>query len=216
LRIINCTDKLNEFNVVVKADVQGSLTSVIQSLKSLDTDEVATRVVGSGVGVINENDVHLASTSNAILYGFNTTLPSNIKRLASRDHVPIRLYSVIYELLDDVKIELEKHLAPEIIVNELGELLVKGIFKTSRTETICGGEVIKGKMALPAIARVRRAKEVIAEEIEVAGLKRGPQDVKEVLKGELCGINLKTTSKLNIAEGDRIELFTRETKTRTL
>jgi translation initiation factor IF-2 len=216
LRIINRTDKLNELNVVVKADVQGSLTSVIQSLKALDTDEVATRVVGSGVGVINESDIHLASTSNAILYGFHTTLPSNIKRLASRDDVPIRLYSVIYELLDDVKIELEKLLAPEIIENELGELLVKGVFKTSRTETICGGEVIKGKMALPALARVRRAKEILAEDIEIVGLKRGPQDVKEVIKGELCGINLKTASKLNIIEGDRIELFTRETKTRTL
>jgi translation initiation factor IF-2 len=216
LRIINRTDKLNELNIVVKADVQGSLTSVIQSLKTLDTDEVASRVVGSGVGVINESDIHLASTSGAILYGFHTTLPSNIKRLASRDHVPIRLYSVIYELLDDVKAELEKLLAPAIIENELGELLVKGIFKTSRSETICGGEVLKGKMALPALARVKHDKEIIMDNVEVVGLKRGPQDVKEVIKGELCGINLKTASKLNLVEGDRIELFTRETTTRTL
>ena len=216
LRIINRTDKLNELNVVVKADVQGSLTSVIQSLKALDTEEVATRVVGSGVGVINENDIHLASTSSAIIYGFHTTLPSNIKRLALRDHVPIRLYSVIYELLDDVKMELEKLLAPEIIENELGELLVKGIFRSSRSETICGGEVTKGKMVLPALARVKRGKEILMENIEVAGLKQGPQDVREVVKGELCGLDLKTATKLNIAEGDRIELFTRETKTRTL
>jgi translation initiation factor IF-2 len=216
LRIINRTDKLNELNIVVKTDVQGSLISVVQSLKTLDTDEVASRVVGSGIGVINESDIHLASTSGAIIYGFHTNLPSDIKRLALRDRVPIRLYSVIYELLDDVKVELEKLLAPEIIEKQLGELLVKGIFKTTRTETICGGEVLKGKMALPALARARHDKEIIADNIEIVGLKRGPQDVKEVIKGELCGINLKTTNKLNIAEGDRIELFTRETKTRTL
>lgn len=216
LRIINQSKQLNEFNIVVKADVQGSLTSVIDSLKSLNTEEVATRVVGSGVGVISESDIHLASTTGAIIYGFHTSLPAHIRQLAARDRVSVRLFNVIYELLDDIKNELEKLLVPEIVEEEKAQLLVKGIFKTTRTETICGGEVQKGKITLPTLARVYRGKEVIADNLEVVGLKRGPQDVKEVLSGELCGLDIKSSNKLNLVEGDKVQLFTRQTKTRTL
>jgi len=128
----------------------------------------------------------------------------------------IRLYSVIYELIDDVKKELEIRLAPEVIEDELGRLIVKGVFKTSKTEVIAGGEVSKGKLAVPALARVYRYKELIADNLEVTNLKSGPTDVKEVQEGKMCGISLKTDEKLNLAENDRIELFTRQTKTRTL
>src|SRR5690606_23842564 len=119
---------------------------VIDSLKTLDNEEVAIRIVGSGVGAINENDIRLASAGNAIIYGFHIDLPAGVKQLASRDKVSIRLFKVIYELLDDAKEELSNLLAPEIIETELGSLIVKGIFKTSKTEVICGGEVIKGKL----------------------------------------------------------------------
>jgi translation initiation factor IF-2 len=216
LRIISRTHELTELNVVVKADVQGSLTSVIDSIKSLDTNEVAVRVVSSGVGVINENDVHTASSAGAIIYGFNVTLPTSIKNLAGRDKVSVRLYSIIYELIDDVRQELEARLSPEIVEEKLGELSVKGIFKITKTEVICGGEVIKGKLSIPALARVYRSKELLVDNIEVTNLKRGPQDVKEVLEGEMCGMSLKTDKRLEVQENDRIELFTRETKTRTL
>jgi translation initiation factor IF-2 len=216
LRIISQTNQINELNVVVKADVQGSLTSVIDSLKTLNTEEVAVRIVSSGVGVIGENDVHTAATAGAILYGFNVSLPTSIKRLASRDQVSVRLYNIIYELLDDVKIELESRLAPEVIEETLGELTVKGIFKTTKTEVICGGEVTSGRLSLPALARLRRGKEIIAEELEVTNLKRGPQDVKEVLEGEMCGLSFKSAKRVDIQENDRIEFFIRETKTRTL
>lgn len=215
LRIINRSNELQELNVIVKADVQGSLTSVIDSLKSLDTDEVAIRVVGSGVGAVNENDVHLAATSQAIIYGFNVTIASNIKQLAARDGVRVNLYKVIYELIDDAKEALSTMLNPEIIETELGRLLVKGIFKTTKTEVICGGEVTKGKLELPALAKVYRDKTLLAE-VEVTNLKRGPQDAKEVVEGELCGLSLATTSRLAIEEGDRIELFRRETVARKL
>ncbi|MEK7096097.1 MAG: translation initiation factor IF-2, partial [Patescibacteria group bacterium] len=144
LRIISRVSKLNELNIIVKADVQGSLTSVVDSLRGLGTEEVAVRLVSSGVGVISENDVHNAATSGAIIYGFHTSLPASLKQLAARDHVSIRLYSVIYELIDDVKKELETLLVPEVIETSLGELIVKGIFKITKTEVICGGEVTKG------------------------------------------------------------------------
>ncbi len=215
IRIINRTNELNELNIVVKADVQGSLTSVIDSLKALDTDEVAVKVVGSGVGAINENDIHLAHSSQAILYGFNVSMPPNIKQRASRDRVSVRMYKVIYELIDDVKEELTKLLPPEIVETELGRLIVKGIFKTTKTEVICGGEVTKGKLVVPALAKITRGDEVIAE-VEITQLKRGPQDAKDLLEGEMGGLSLKTTGKLDLQLEDRIEAFTRETVARSL
>lgn len=215
IRIIDRSNKIEELTVIVKADVQGSLTSVIDSLKTLDTDEVAIRIVGSGVGAISENDIHMAHTSNAIIYGFNVSLSPSVKQLASRDKVSVRLYRVIYELLDDAKQELSQLLKPEVVETDLGRLVVKGIFKTTKTEVICGGEVTKGKLAIPAFARVMRGKDQLAE-VTVTNLKRGPQDVKEVQEGEMCGMSLQTTAKLDLQEGDHVELFTRQTVTRTL
>lgn len=215
IRIINRANKINELNIIIKADVQGSLTSVIDSLKTLDTDEVAIRLVGSGVGVITEKDAHLAATTAAIIYGFNVQAPASIKQLASRDRVPIRLFNIIYELIDDAKAELTKLLPPEIIRTDLGRLIVRGIFKITKTDVICGGEVTKGKLAAPALATVKRADEVIAE-VEITGLKRGPQEAKEVVEGEMCGVNFKSKSRVDLQEGDHIEFYTQETKARTL
>jgi translation initiation factor IF-2 len=215
IRMINRNNEIQELNIIIRADVQGSLTSVIDSLKTMDTDEVAIHVISSGVGAITENDLHLASTSNAIVYGFNVVAPTNIKRLASRDKVSIRLYNVIYELIDDAKDELSKLLLPEIVEKDLGRLVVKGVFKTTKTEIICGGEVTKGKLTVPALARITRGDDNLGE-VEVTNLKRGPQDAKEVFEGEMCGISLKTVSRIELQEGDRIELFTRETIARSL
>ena len=215
IRMINRNNRVNELNVVLKADVQGSLTSVIDSLKAMDTDEVAVRVVSSGIGPITENDVHLAHTSNAIVYGFNVQYPSGIKQHASRDKVSVRMYKIIYELIDDAKEELSKLLAPEVVETDLGRLVVRGIFKTTKTEVICGGEVTKGKLTAPALARVMRGDDKLAD-VEVTGLKRGPQETKEVFEGEMCGMSLATTSRLELQDGDRIELYTRETITRHL
>ncbi len=215
IRIINRANKVNELNIIIKADVQGSLTSVIDSLKTLDTDEVAIRIVGSGVGVITEKDAHLAATSNAIIYGFNVQAPSNIKQLANRDRVSIRMFSIIYELIDDAKAELTKLLPPEIIRTDLGRLNVKGIFKITKTEVICGGEVTKGKLVSPALATVTRGGEKIAD-VEITGLKRGPQEAKEVFEGDMCGVSFKSTSRVDLHEEDRIEFYTQKTVARTL
>lgn len=215
IRLINRSNKLSEFPVILKADVQGSLTSVIDSLKTLDNEEVAVQVVGSGVGAVTESDVHLAHTSKAVIYGFNVDLPASIKRIAGRDQVSIRLYRVIYELIDDAKEEMSKLLAPEIVETEIGSLEIRGIFKTTRTEVICGGEVKSGKLEVPALALVKRGDDQLAE-VEVTNLKRGPQDAKEVFEGEMCGLSLKTASKLDLQEGDRISFIRRETVTRQL
>ncbi len=215
IRLINRSNKLTELNVIVKADVQGSLASVVDSLKSVDTEEVAVRVVGSGIGHVNENDVSLAHASNAIIYAFNVATPPNIKQHANRDKVSIRSYNIIYELLDDAKEELTKLLAPEVKETEVGRLNVKGVFKTTKTEVICGGEVTKGKLITPALAKVVRDGEEIAE-VQVTNLKRGPQDTKEVFEGEMCGLSFTSTSRVDLKEGDHIDVFTRETVARTL
>lgn len=214
--LINRKNKLSQLNVLLKADVQGSLTSVSDSLKALNTDEVAVRVVGASVGQVTANDLALARSSGAIVYGFNVEIATNNRRLAARDKISVRLYKVIYELIDDAKAELSKLLTPEIVETELGRLNVKAVFKTTKSEIICGGEVTKGKLVAPALARITRDGEVLAEEVEVTNLKRGPQDTHEVLEGEMCGIDLKTTVKLTLAEGDHIDVFERRTSERTL
>jgi len=215
ISIINRNNALTELNVIIKTDVQGSLISVADSLKILNSEEVAVKIVSSGVGAINENDIYLAHTGNAIIYGFNVTLSASIKQLVQRDKVSVRLFNVIYELIDDVKNELSGLLAPKTVVKELGTLLIKGIFKTTKTEVICGGEVTKGKLSLPAQARVMRGKEKQAD-VEVTNLKKGPQDVKEIVEGEMCGLSLRTQSKLDLEEGDRIEFYLTETVKRSL
>ncbi len=215
LRIINRSNEVKELNVIIKADVQGSLTSVIDSLKSLDTEEVSVRVVGSGVGSLTENDLRLSKTAGATIYGFNVQAPSAIRQQASRDRIELHMYNVIYELIDDVKQSLEKLLSPEVVLNDIGTLIVKGIFNTTKSSVICGGEVSKGHLVVPAKARVLRDKKQIAE-VEVVGLKRGPTDVKEVLEGEMCGVSLTTSSRLELQIDDRLEMYTEEVMERHL
>lgn len=215
LSMINRNNIRQELNVVIKADVQGSLTSVIDSLKSLEHEEVAIRVVGSGIGAVNESDLHLAQTSAAIIYGFHIDLPANIKQLATRDKIRIKNYNVIYELIDDAKEEMSELLAPKVVETDLGRLIVKGVFKTTKNDVICGGEVTKGKIIHPSLARVFRGEDVVGE-AELIGLKRGAVEAKEVIEGEMCGIHLTTNSKLEILEGDKIEFFSREMVSRKL
>jgi len=215
LRLINRSNKLQELNIIVRADVQGSLTSVVDSLKAMDTDEVSVNVISSGVGTITENDLHRAHTSSAIIYGFGVAVPASIKRLASRDKVEIRIFNIIYELIDDVRKELSNLLAPEVIEQEAGRLVVRAIFKTTKNEVICGGEVTKGKLTVPLYARIMRDGKEVAE-VDVVNLKRGPQDAKEVVEGEMCGISLHSDSRFDIQEGDHIECFSRTTRKRSL
>lgn len=215
IRLINRNNELQELNIIIKADVQGSLTSVIDSLKALDTEEVGVRIVGSGVGPISENDLHLAHTSGAIIYGFHVDLPPSSRQQASRDKVSVRLYRVIYELIDDVKSELSNLLSPEIIETDLGRLVVRGIFKTTKTEVIAGGEVTKGKLTVPALARVMRGDDELGE-VEVTNLKRGPADAKEIFEGEMCGLSFKTVKRIELQEGDHINFFTRQAVQREL
>lgn len=216
LKMIDQKHDTQELNVIVKADVQGSLTSVIDSLKLVDTGgEITLRVIGSGVGNISENDVRLAADGDTIVYGFNVQLPPAVKRLVTRDKVKVRMFNVIYELLDDARQSMEEMLAPEVVETEVGELVVKGVFRTLKDEVIAGGEVTRGKAVANVLVRVKRGKEHVAE-VEVTKVQRQQQEAKEVFEGEMCGLSLKTHKKLLLEEGDRLEFFTRELVKRTL
>ncbi|MFA5392653.1 MAG: translation initiation factor IF-2 [Candidatus Paceibacterota bacterium] len=216
LKMMKQQDESKEFNVVVKADVQGSLTSVIDSLRLLDMNgEVKLRIIGSGVGNISENDIRLAEDGNTIVYGFNVELSPAVKRLAGRDKVSVRIFKVIYELLDDVRASMEKLLAPEVVETDIGQLTIKGVFRTTKEEIIAGGEVTSGKVIPRVLVRVRRDDKQLAE-VEIINVQRQKQEVKEVFEGEMCGLNIKTTKKLLLEEGDTLEFFTRELVKRTL
>ncbi len=216
LRMMNVADNSKVFNVLIKGDVLGSVTSVVDSLKMIDTKgEITLNIVATGVGDITENDVYMATGENTVIYGFNVTVPTNISKMAARDNVPIRCYKVIYELLDDAKRSMEDLLDAEIVEEEVGEMKIEGVFRTEKTSIIAGGEVLRGKVTAGMLAKVVRGKEEIGE-VEVASVQKEKMDVPELVEKEIGGLALKTEHKINLQIGDRLKLFTRETKKKRL
>ncbi len=216
LRMMNVADNSKVFNVIIKGDVLGSVTSVVDSLKMIDTHgEITLNIVSTGVGDINENDVYMAAGGNTVVYGFNVSVPINISKMAARDNVPVRTFRVIYELLDDAKHEMENLLDAEVIEEDKGEMKVLGVFRTEKTSIIAGGEVLKGDVKATYLARVVRDKTYLGE-VEVTSVQKEKIDVKELTAGETGGLALKTENKLQLQIGDRLKFFTRELKKKTL
>jgi len=216
LKMMSQQHKSQDLNIIVKTDVQGSLTSVVDSLRVIDTKgEIKLNIIGSGVGNISENDIRLAADRKTIVYGFNVGMSAAVKQLATRDKVQVRTFNVIYKLLDDARSSMEAILAPKIVETEVGTLTIKGVFRTMKDIVIAGGEVTSGKVASGLLARVKRGKEQLAE-VEVVNVQRQQQEAKDVFEGEMCGLSLKTNKKLLVEEGDKLELFTREIVKRTL
>lgn len=210
LRMMNNADNAKVFNVIIKGDVLGSVTSVIDSLKMIDTKgEVMLNIVSSGVGDITENDIYMAEGDNTVVYGFNVNVPTNIVKLAARDGVEIRNYKIIYELLDDAKTSMENLLDAEIVETEMGEMKIKGVFRTERTAIIAGGEVLTGLVKKGLMGRVYHEKELIGE-VEVDSVQKEKMDVNELVAGETGGIAFKLEKKLAIEVNDRVKFFTRE------
>lgn len=214
LKLMSQEKETKNFNVIVKADVQGSLTSVVDSLKLIDTKgEILLRIVGSGVGNITENDIRLAQNDKTIIYGFNVNLPPAVKKLAMRDMVEVRIFHVIYELLEDAKISMEDLLEPEVRETEIGKLTIKGVFRITKEEGVVGGEVTNGKVAPKLLVRIIKnidKKWGKVGEAEVASVQRQKQEAKEVFEGEICGLKLKMSGKVDISEGDKLEFFERK------
>ena len=216
LRMMTTSDNTKVFNVLVKGDVQGSVTSVVDSLRLIDTNgEIMLNIVSTGVGAVSENDIYMASGSRTVIYGFNVTVPNAIAKMAERNGVPVRVYRVIYELLDDAKREMEKMLDAEVVETETGKMTIKGVFRTEKTEIIAGGEVKEGKVAPGMLGRVYRKKELLGE-VEVISVQEGKITVPTLSQGEIGGISLKTTKKIQLELEDRIEFFVREYKKKTI
>jgi translation initiation factor IF-2 len=216
LRMMTTSDNTKVFNVLVKGDVQGSVTSVVDSLRLIDTNgEITLNIVSTGVGAVSENDIYMASGSRTVIYGFNVTVPNAIAKMAERNGVPVHVYRVIYELLDDAKREMEKMLDAEVVETETGKMTIKGVFRTEKTEIIAGGEVKEGKVAPGMLGRVYRKKELLGE-VEVISVQEGKITVPTLSQGEIGGISLKTTKKIQLELEDRIEFFVREYKKKTI
>jgi translation initiation factor IF-2 len=199
--------KLKELNLIVKADVQGSVEALLQALSKLGTKEVRLNVIHSGVGAVSENDVMLASASNALIIGFNVRPEINTAKTAEMQQVEIRLYRVIYEILDDVRAALEGLLEPELreVVN--GRAEVRDIFSIPKIGVISGCYINEGRMARNGKVRVIRDGVVIYEG-NIASLRRFKDDAKEVQQGYECGIGLEKFQDLkpgDILEGYAIE-----------
>ncbi|MBQ8546871.1 MAG: translation initiation factor IF-2, partial [Lachnospiraceae bacterium] len=198
---------VKELNLIVKADVQGSVEAVKQSLLKLSNEEVAIRIIHSGVGAVNESDVTLASASNAIIIGFNIRPDNQAKDMADREKVDIRLYRVIYNAIEDVEAAMKGMLDPVFVEKVIGHAEVRQVFKASGLGTIAGSYVLDGKIVRGCKARISREGEQIFEG-ELASLKRFKDDVKEVATGYECGLVFEKFNDLQ--EFDQIELYVME------
>ena len=200
-------------NILLKADVHGSLEALRDSLKKLATDEVAVKIVSSGVGGISETDVSLAQASEAVIMGFNVRADASARRVASEAGIELRYYSIIYELIDDVRDALSGLLKPELREEMTGLAEVKGVFKGSGFGAIAGCLVTEGVVKKGNPIRVLRDNVVIFEG-ELESLRRHQDDVQEVRMGTECGIGVKNYD--DVQEGDQIEIYTRTLIERTL
>lgn len=205
--------QVNELNIVVKADVQGSLESLLFSLADLRNDEVGIKVVSSGVGDISESDVASAKAAGALMIGFNVGIGSAVKQLANRDQVKVQVYKVIYELLDDLRDILSQMLKPEVVETVVATLEVLGVFKITKNAVICGGKVTSGRVEPKLALRILDKKEVLGVGI-ITNLQKDKQDAREVVEGEQCGMSVATTTPIEV--GNTLEFITTETRARTL
>ena len=199
--------QVKELNIIVKADVQGSVEAVKQSLERLSNDEVKVKVIHGGVGAITETDVNLASASNAIIIGFNVRHDNNVRDLAEHEKVDIRLYRVIYNAIEDIQAAMKGMLAPKFKENVLGRCTVRQTFRVSGVGTVAGCYVTDGKIQRNAQIRLLRDN-VVVHEGKIDSLKRFKDDAKEVAAGYECGLGIENYN--DVKEGDEIECFVME------
>ncbi|AEE96233.1 translation initiation factor IF-2 [Mahella australiensis] len=199
--------EIKDLNIIVKADVQGSVEAVKQALERLSNDEVRVNVIHGGVGAITESDVLLASASNAIIIGFNVRPEPGAKTAAARDNIDIRLYRIIYDAIDDIKAAMKGMLAKRFEEVVLGHAEVRETFKISNVGTVAGCYVIDGKITRNADARIIRDG-IVVYEGKISSLKRFKDDAREVAAGYECGITIERFN--DIKEKDIIEAYTQQ------
>ena len=198
---------LKVLNLIVKADVQGSVEAVKQALEKLENEEVRVKVIHAAAGAVNQSDVTLAKVSNAIIIAFNVRPDSVAKEMAKKDEVEIKQYSIIYQAIEDVEAAMKGMLEPKYEEKVIGDVEVRQTFRISNVGTIAGAYVLSGKVERNAGVRVIRDN-VVIHDGHLATLKRFKDDVKEVGKGFECGIQIENYN--DIKEGDRIEVYVME------
>ena len=195
---------VKELNVIIKADVQGSVEAIRQSLIKLNNDEVAIRIIHGAVGAINESDISLASASNAIVIGFNVRMDAVAKDTADREKVDVRFYKVIYNIISDVESAMKGMLEPIYEEKVIGHAEIRQVFKASGIGNIAGSFVLDGKIIRGCKARITRDKDLIFDG-NLASLKRFKDDVKEVNAGYECGLVFEKFN--DVKEEDKVELY---------
>lgn len=196
--------EIQEINIVIKADVQGSLEALKTSLVKLSNQEVKVNIIHDGVGGINESDVLLASASNAFIIGFNVRPDNNARAVAERENVEINLYSVIYEAIENVKSAIAGMLSPEVNENVIGRVEVRQVISVPKVGKVAGAYVLEGKIVRNAKVRVIRDN-IVVYDGAIGSLKRFQDDVKEVAAGYECGVGIDRFN--DIKEGDIIEVY---------
>ncbi len=203
----------SQVNIVLKTDVRGSLEALIGALHDLSTSEVKVNIVTSGVGAINESDVNLAMTSSAVILGFNVRADSAAKKLCEREGIDLRYYSIIYELIDDVKAAMSGKLEPERREEIVGVAEVRDVFRSSKFGAVAGCMVVEGTLRRNLPIRVLRD-DVVVFEGQLESLRRFKEDVAEVRNGMECGLAVKSYN--DVKAGDKIEVFEVRVVARTL
>ena len=205
--------EIPSLNILLKTDVQGSSQAICESLSKLNTDEVVVKIISSSAGAINESDIALAEASNAIILGFNVRADSQAKRTVAEKNIDLRYYSIIYDLIDDVKAGMSGLLSPETREEILGLAEVKDVFKSSAMGAVAGCQVVEGAVKKGNPIRVLRDNIVIYEG-ELESLRRHKDDVKEVKLGTECGIAVKNYN--DVKPGDNIEVYQKIEIARTI
>ena len=198
---------LKVLNLIVKADVQGSVEAVKQSLEKLENEEVKVKVIHAAAGAVNQSDVTLAKVSNAIVIAFNVRPDNTAKEMAEKDEIEIKQYSVIYQAIEDVEAAMKGMLDPKFEEKVIGNVEVRETFKVSNVGTIAGAYVLSGKVERNAEVRIIR-ENVVIHQGHLASLKRFKDDVKEVTKGFECGIQIENYNDIKV--GDLIEIYVME------
>ena len=196
---------INNLNIIIKADADGSIEALIQSIEKINNDEVGVDIVHKGVGNVTESDVLLAQASQAIIIGFGVQVPSNTKLLASQNNVEIRAYSIIYQIVEDVKMAVEGLLKPDMVEEVIGVAVVKESFKIPKIGFIAGSQVESGKITRDSFVRLIREEEELVSKGSITSLKRFKDDVASVDSGMECGISVEGVKKY--FEGDRIVAY---------
>jgi translation initiation factor IF-2 len=196
--------EVQELQLVVKADVQGSVEAIVDALAKLGNEQVKVDVIHSATGAINDTDVMLASASNAIIIGFNVRPSGKVSEMAEAEHVDIRTYEVIYQIMDEITAALTGMLAPDLVEEVIGRVEVRETFKVPRMGTIAGSYVTQGRVERGALVRLLRDGVVLAN-TKVSSLRRFKDDVKEVAQGFECGVGLDNYQDIKV--GDEIEFY---------